>query len=200
MEKIAVATAEPATELMAPTQEAPLLAWMQVDDELEPVRHRSWPAALGIAATVLIGAGAAVSAIGWTMHTPAPATVHVTSPSVIAASELPPIASAPPEAVPPPLPTTTTVTIQAAPPPAQLPPAPQPAETADQQFIDKMQSLGYSVRDRQLALTRAHEVCGLLLSGKTTDEVRQQMVDEAQVTEYDATQFIAAAVLVYPNC
>ncbi len=80
-------------------------------------------------------------------------------------------------------------------------PSPVPdAQAADQRFLDRMGSLGYTVADRSAALRVAHQVCRLFRQGETPEQIDQQLEAQTRSSPTDVLELVSSAMLSYPDC
>lgn len=129
---------------------------------------------------------------------PAPSTVTVqASPTTVTVQ-------APPTVTVSAAPTTVTVRVPVTPtaPTRSLKRVtPSDVDSAeDQQFLDRMRSLGYTITNPQVALRNAHETCRLFQMGESAEQVNQQMSARMGASMSDTLQLTSSAVLAYPDC
>lgn len=208
---------------------APDLAWSLGDEAADTVllnRH-SWDSAWGRA---LLVAGCAIAlalliSIGGLMvilthratWATAPAAQHesvvvqtslvappATSTVTVQASPTTVTVQAPPTVTVPATPTTVTVRVPVTPtaPTRSLKRVtPSDVDSADdQQFLDRMRSLGYTITNPEVALRNAHETCRLFQMGESAEQVNQQMSARMGASMSDTLQLTSSAVLAYPDC
>ncbi len=209
------------TEIVPPDQAPTLAAWSLCDDTEVLQRRRPWPLAAGIAAGCVVGAALLAGAVGLTAWALRPSPSASAGPVTLTEMLPPPPPPVTVTAAPPvtktwtPAPSTTTVTVQAAPttvtaeasPPdttavRAAPSASPPLSESvyDQRFLDRMQSLGYTVSDRSVALSNAHEVCRLFRLGESPEQVNRQMAAQTGASMTAVLQFTSSAILAYPDC
>lgn len=219
-----VAAEHPETTFVPPVGDpAPDLAWSLGDDADTVLFHRhSWDSAWG-RALLVVGCAIAI-ALFISIAGVIAMLAHRDSRSSASAPERETVVVQTSLVAPPAPPSTTTVTVEAAPTTVTLTPTPTtvtvrvpvtPAAPTrsprglppsrvdsanDQQFLDRMRSLGYTITDPQLALRNAHETCRLFQSGESSEQVNQQMSAKMGTSMSETLELTSSAILSYPDC
>jgi hypothetical protein len=219
-----VAAHHPETTFVPPVGDPAVdLAWSLGDDADTVLFHRhSWDSAWGRA---LLMAGCAIAiALFISIGCLIVMLAHRDTRSAASAPEHETVVVQTSVVTQPAPPSTTTVTVEALPTTVTLPPTPTTVTVRvpvtptaptrslkgltpsrvdsanDQQFLDRMRSLGYTITDPRLALRNAHETCRLFQSGESSEQVNQQMSAKMGTNMNDTLEFTSSAVLSYPDC
>jgi hypothetical protein len=71
------------------------------------------------------------------------------------------------------------------------------ADPIDDRFLAALASRGISYNSPEAAVTAAHQVCTELGSGRTKDDVAQEVMDRSGLDPYHAGYFVGASVGAY---